>query len=130
MKQKKRILQINEIKKKILICLDKFGTSEIQFGKLIQKLKNDDLSENVVRKYIGILFDDDFIDINSKVFQNRAQIKSSITKKTKIQITSAGQDYAYPKKRSKFYNFIMNQWVYTIVGAIIAGLILYFLLGK
>lgn len=130
MEQKKRILQIDEIKRKILICLDTFGTSEIQFGKLIRKLKDDGLSENVVKKYIGILFDDDFIDINSQVFQNRVQIKSSITKKTKIQITSAGQNFAYPRKRSKFYSFIMNPWVYTIAGTIIASIILYFIFGE
>jgi len=130
MEPKKRILQIDEIKKKILICLDKFGTSEIQFGELIKKLKSEGLNEDVVRKYIGILFDDDFIDINSKVFQNRAQIKSSITKKTKIQITSAGQDHAYPKRRSRFYNLIMNPWVITIVGGLIVSIILYLILGK
>jgi len=93
-----RLKQIAEIKKKILKCLDGIGTNKVTFGELFNKYKNY-FSEDILKKYIGICFDEGFIDIDAGLLKNKAQIKSSINRNTILQITSEGQYYAYNKKQ-------------------------------
>jgi len=131
MNGKKRLSDIKKIKIKILKKLDEIGgIKEITFGELVSKLRIDGLLENVIKKYIGICYDDGLIDINSNFSKNRAEIKFSINKNTKVQITSEGQYYIYPIKKSFLNKIINNPWIYTTIGTIIAGIFLYLILGK
>lgn len=126
----KRRDQIDNIKKEILIELDKIGTYEVTFENLLSKLQNKRFNQINLKKYIGLLFDDDYVDINSRLFKDRAKIKSSINNKTKIQITSNGQDYAYPpKKKFDYKRLLTNPWIVGFISSLVVGLILYFILG-
>jgi len=101
MKDSQRICQIDELKRTILISLDKLGQGEISFGELLNKLESKRINYEILKKYLGLLYDDDFIDINSSFFKSRAQIKSSIARETKIQLLSRGQSFAYNKRNSE-----------------------------
>jgi len=123
--------QIDSIKKEILIELDKMGTYEINFKDLFLRLKNNKFNLPILKKYIGLLFDDDFIDINSGILKDRAKIKSSIEDYTKIQITSNGQNFIYPpKKRWNLKKIMHNPWIVGIISSLVVGLGLYLIIGK
>jgi|GEM_PF-5420086 len=131
----KRRDQIDHAKKIVLVHLDRIGTCEVTFGQLLKSLKNKGFNSKNLKKYVGILFDDDYIDINSTAFKDRAQIKAEVNAKTRIQITSAGQDFAYPPKRegevkSIIKAVLISPWTYTIVGGVIVWVIIYLIFGK
>ena len=112
MRDKRRLDEIKKIKVGILKELDKIGTSEVSFDQLLGKL-NKKFNEKVLKKYVGICFDDGLVDINTNIFKSRSNIKSSINKNTKIQILSEGQKYAYGGREietEKEFNFPILKW--------------------
>lgn len=107
MSNKVRLYKIEKLKKKILKELDEFGKTEVKLGELLIKLRKFSIEFEILKKYVGLCYEEGYIDIGAPINISKAKIKSSLNLKTPIQITSEGQKFYLNKTRYE-HTFKLN----------------------